>query len=74
MALPKLSSVERDLVMLRDELYGGSWDAMLSDLKSRLEGKPYVFKLARRIEEDVRLMEELREIEKNEGVNLAEHL
>ncbi|MFH1551073.1 MAG: hypothetical protein ABIH04_11000 [Planctomycetota bacterium] len=74
MALPKLSSVERDLVMLRDELYGGSWDAMLSDLKSRLEGKPYVFKLARRIEEDVRLIEELREIEKNEGVNLAEHL
>ena len=74
MALPELSSVERDLVMLRDELYGGSWDAMLSDLKSRLEGKPYVFKLARRIEEDVRLIEELREIEKNEGVNLAEHL
>ena len=74
MALPKLSSVERDLVMLRDELYGGSWDAMLSDLKSRLEGKPYVFKLARRIEEDVRLIEELREIEKKEGVNLAEHL
>ncbi len=72
MALPKLSSDEKELVLLRDELYGGSWDAMLDDLNSRLEGKPYVFKLARRIEEDITLIGKLRKIEDKEGVNLAE--
>jgi hypothetical protein len=70
----KLSAAEKDLVLLRDELYGGSWDAMLSDLRNRLEGRPYVFKLARRIEEDIRLIEKLGKMEKEQGINLADHL
>ncbi|MBV8878465.1 MAG: hypothetical protein JO332_00740, partial [Planctomycetaceae bacterium] len=40
-----LSPDEKTLVTLRDELYGGSWDQMLGDLRDRLKGKPYIFKL-----------------------------
>jgi len=74
MVLYNLSSEEKDLILLRDELYGGSWQAMADDLQGRLDGKPYIFKLVRRIEEDILLIEKLQKIEKEEGINLAEHL
>ena len=74
MVARKLTPDEKGLVLLRNELYDGSWQAMLDDLQSRLEGKPYVFKLARRIEEDIKLIEKLRKIEEDEGVNLTEML
>ena len=74
MTARKLTPDERGLVLLRNELYDGSWRAMLDDLQSRLEGKPYVFKLARRIEEDIKLIEKLQKIEQDEGVNLTDML
>jgi hypothetical protein len=59
------------LVALRDELYGGSWDRMERDLRDRLEGNPYVFKLADRIEEDIERIEKLRRYEKEHGFVLS---
>ena len=65
---------ERTLVSLRDELYNGSWDQMLGDLRDRLQGKPYIFKLVNRIQEDIARIEKLQEYEKKNKVNLADYL
>jgi hypothetical protein len=72
--LAQLSGDERMLVSLRDELYEGSWDQMLKDLKDRLEGKPYIFKLVNRISADIQRIEKLREYEKKHRINLADYL
>jgi len=70
----QLSGDERMLVSLRDELYEGSWDQMMKDLKDRLEGKPYIFKLVNRISADIQRIEKLREYEKKHRINLADYL
>jgi len=69
-----LSEDEKTLILLRDELYEGSWEEMLKDLKNRLEGKPYVFKLATRIEDDIKRIEKLERFERENGINLGEFL
>ena len=69
----KLPPEERMLVTLRDELYGGSWDVMLGDLKDRLTGKPYIFKLINRIEEDILRIERLKAYEGRHQINLNEY-
>ena len=60
------------LVVLRHELYDGSWDEMEKDLRARLDGRPYIFKLAHRIADDLERIERLREYERSVGVNLAD--
>ena len=60
------------LVTLRDELYSGSWEKMQQDLKDRLRGRPYIFKLAHRIKDDLARIEKLEEYEKKHGVNLRD--
>lgn len=67
----QLSQDEKMLILLRDELYDGSWDKMLGDLKDRLRGKPYIFKLVNRIQEDIVRIEKLQVYEKKHKVNLA---
>lgn len=62
------------LITLRDELYTGSWSRMLEDLKDRLHGKPYIFKLVNRIEEDIARIEKLRGYEETSQVNLSQYL
>jgi len=69
-----LSEEEIMLLRLRDELYGGRWDAMLADLNDRLQGKPYVFKLAHRIQDDIERIERLNRFERQHNVNLAQYL
>jgi len=67
----ELSRDEKMLVQLREELYDGSWEKMLNDLKNRLSGKPYIFKLVTRIQEDIGKIEKLWDYEKKNKVNLA---
>ena len=67
-----LSTEEKLLITLRDELYSGSWESMLADLRARLEGKPYIFRLATRIEEDIARIDRLRRYEAESGVNLGQ--
>jgi hypothetical protein len=59
------------LVILRDELYDGCWDDMEADLRARLEGRPYIFKLAHRIVDDLDRIRDLRQFELDQQVNLG---
>ena len=74
MAKPELAPEEKVLVIIRDELYDGNWDEMLEDLKARLAGRPYVIKLASRIEDDIARITRLRAIEQEQGINLADYI
>jgi hypothetical protein len=69
-----LSADERMLVTLRDELYAGSWDQMQKDLQDRLKGRPYIFKLVARIQDDMGRIQKLRDYERKNKVNLAQYL
>lgn len=71
---PGLSPEERILVQLRDELYEGSWDEMLRDLEARRDGRPYIFKMASRVGDDIERIGRLRQTEAQYGVNLADYL
>ncbi len=68
----KLSEQDKMLVLLQAELYDNSWQAMLDDLKNRLEGKPYIFKLAHRIQDDITRIEKLLTFEKDSQVKLSD--
>jgi len=60
--------------VIRDELYAGSWDEMLKDLEARLQAKPYVFKLATRIEDDLVRIRKMRDFENKHHLNLKDHV
>jgi hypothetical protein len=62
------------LVVLKRQLYGGRWEPMLDDLKNRLAGKPYIFKLANRIKDDVERIEQMRAFEGEHEVDLADYV
>ncbi|NLK42237.1 MAG: hypothetical protein GX298_09325 [Planctomycetes bacterium] len=64
----------RMLVILKAQLYGGRWEPMLEDLQNRLEGKPYIFKLANRIKDDVERIGILQEFEKAHGIDLSDYI
>ena len=65
---------ERMLVVLKRELYEGSWDEMAADLEARLEGRPYIFKLANRITDDLERIRRLRAFEQQHVVDLADYV
>jgi hypothetical protein len=65
---------ERMLVVLKHELYDGDWDEMEADLRSRLEGRPYIFKLASRIGDDLERIAGLRDFEQRNGVDLSDYV
>ena len=69
-----LSADERMLVTLRDELYAGSWEQMTKDLGDRVKGRPYIFKLVTRIQDDLARIQKLRDYERKNGLNLAQYL
>jgi hypothetical protein len=70
----RLSNEHKMLVILKAQLYAGSWESMLDDLNNRLSGKPYIFKLVNRIKEDVERIEELRSFEAERGIDLADYV
>ncbi len=69
-----MTSEQRMLVVLKRELYEGSWDEMVADLKARLEGRPYIFKLAHRIVDDLERIERLRSFEAKYGIDLSDYV
>jgi len=69
-----LSNEQRMLVVLKKQLYDGSWEPMLDDLHNRLEGKPYIFKLANRIQDDIERIEQMMEFEKEHNIDLADYV
>ncbi len=69
-----LDDKHRMLVILKSQLYGGRWEPMLEDLQNRLEGRPYIFKLANRIKDDVERIGTLQAFERGHGVDLADYI
>ncbi len=69
-----LDDKHRMLVVLKSQLYGGRWEPMLEDLQNRLEGKPYIFKLANRIKDDVERIGVLQAFEREHNVDLADYV
>lgn len=72
--IDRLTNKERMLVVLKHELYQGSWQAMADDLQARLTGGPYVFKLANRIEDDLARIDYLRAFERRASVDLSDFI
>jgi len=70
----RLSDEHRMLVVLKGQLYGGSWEPMLDDLRNRLVGKPYIFKLVNRIKDDIERIEEMRRFEVEHHIDLVEYV
>ena len=70
----RLSEEHKMLVALKTQLYGGSWEPMLDDLRNRLAGKPYIFKLVHRIQEDIERIEEMQRFEAEHKIDLAEYV
>ena len=62
------------LIVLKRELYEGDWVAMSTDLHNRLAGRPYVLRLAGRIEEDLKRIEQLNQLERHYQVDLADYV
>ncbi len=69
-----LSEEHRMLVVLKAQLYDGMWEPMLDDLRNRLSGKPYIFKLANRIQDDIGRIEEMQEFEFEHDIDLADYI
>ena len=69
-----LSEESRMLVVLKAQLYGGSWEPMLEDLRNRLSGKPYIFKLANRIHDDIERIEQMQQFEAEHNIDLADYV
>jgi hypothetical protein len=47
---------------------------MLDDLRNRLAGKPYIFKLANRIQDDIKRIEQMRKFEIEQKTDLGEYI
>ena len=69
-----LSDEHRMLVILKTQLYGDCWEPMLDDLRNRLAGKPYIFKLAHRIQDDIDRIEQMRKFETEHNIDLAKYV
>jgi hypothetical protein len=69
-----LSDEHRMLVILKAQLYGGAWEPMLDDLRNRLAGKPYIFKLANRIKDDIERIEQMQKFEAEHNIDLANYV
>jgi hypothetical protein len=69
-----LSDEHRMLVVLKARLYDGAWEPMLEDLQNRLEGRPYIFKLASRIKDDIERIEQMRRFEVEHSIDLSDYV
>lgn len=72
--IDRLSNEHRMLVVLKAQLYDRVWESMLDDLKNRLAGKPYIFKLVNRINDDVARIEEMQKFEQEHDIDLADYV
>ena len=72
--IASLSEESKMLIALKSQLYGDSWTPMLDDLKSRLAGKPYIFKLVGRIQSDIERIEQMADFEAANNIDLADYV
>ena len=67
-----LGEEHKMLIALKAQLYGGSWQPMLDDLRNRLAGEPYIIKLATRIQDDIARIEQMQTFEAEHNIDLAD--
>ena len=72
--ISRLSDEQRMLVVLKSQLYDRMWEPMLDDLRNRLSGKPYIFKLANRIQDDIERIEQMQKFEAEHHIDLADYV
>ncbi len=72
--MDRLSEEQKLLLVLKRELYDGDWRPMIQDLNNRLQGKPYMLKLAARIEDDLQRIEQMRQLERHYDVDLTRYI
>jgi len=72
--IDSLDDKHRMLVVLKSQLYGNRWEPMLEDLRNRLEGKPYIFKMVNRIKDDIDRIERMKSFEADYKVDLTEYI
>ncbi len=67
---------EKVLILVKEELYGGSWARLEADLQARLAGKPYLFKIktGRVLQRDLDAVRRMRKYEEEKGCDLAKIL
>ena len=70
--MDRLTQEQKLLLVLKRDLYGGDWQAMVGDLKNRLEGRPFIVRLAARIEDDLARIAQMLEMERHYQVDLAD--
>jgi hypothetical protein len=59
-----LSEGEVMIVEIREDLYFGNTDNLIRDLEDRKAGRPYIFKLANKLDEDIARAKGILEIER----------
>lgn len=59
-----LSEGEAMIVEIREDLYFGNTDNLIRDLEDRKAGRPYIFKLANRLDDDIARARGITEIER----------
>jgi len=69
-----LDKEHRMLVVLKAQLYGRRWEPMLDDLHNRLDGKPYIFKLANRINDDIERIKRMQKFEAQHNIDLVDYV
>ena len=69
-----LSDEQCMLVVLKAQLYSSTWEPMLDDLRNRLAGKPYIFKLASRIQDDIERIEQMQKFEAEHNIDLGDYI
>ena len=67
----RMEPYERVLLDLKDQLYEGSWERILADLKARLDNKPYIYKLSQTIARDLAAIERMKAYEMRQAVSLS---
>lgn len=67
----RLEPYERVLIELRDQLYEGSWERVLQDLRARQRGEPYIYRLSQTIARDIEAIERLQRYEQEHQLDLA---
>jgi len=72
--MDRLEDEQKLLLVLKRELYNGDWRPMMADLRNRLDGRPYVLRLAARIEDDLERIERMRQLEDHYEVDLASYI
>jgi hypothetical protein len=69
-----LTADERLLLMIRDDLYHGSWKETLQTLKHHLKQKPRITRLRDRIRADIARILKMQDVENKHQINLADFL